>query len=50
MNWHASTWELPSVPVDLVDLPGSYSLDAHSPDNALMQRLLRGLARALGLG
>jgi len=42
VSWHAGTWALPKGEVELVDLPGSYSLAAHSPDEALVQRLLHG--------
>ncbi len=41
--WHAGVWDLPGGPAELVDLPGSYSLSALSPDESLVQRLLQGV-------
>lgn len=43
VSWHVGQWELPGGGVELVDLPGSYSLTALSPDEALVQKLLQGL-------
>lgn len=43
VSWHVGLWKLPGGAVELVDLPGSYSLAAHSPDEALVQKLLKGL-------
>ena len=34
------TWKTPDGPLDLVDLPGAYSLDAASPDEELTRDLL----------
>ncbi|MGH7442087.1 MAG: FeoB small GTPase domain-containing protein, partial [bacterium] len=43
VNWHSGDWKLPGGLVELIDLPGSYSLAARSPDEALVQKLLNGL-------
>jgi ferrous iron transport protein B len=43
VSWHVGQWELPDGGAELVDLPGSYSLTALSPDEALVQKLLQGL-------
>jgi ferrous iron transport protein B len=43
VSWHVGLWKLPGGGVELVDLPGSYSLAARSPDEALVQKLLNGL-------
>jgi ferrous iron transport protein B len=45
VSWHAGTWTLPGGESELLDLPGSYSIAAHSPDEAVVQGVLRGLAR-----
>lgn len=42
VHWHAGTWNIPGGPIELLDLPGSYSLAARSPDEAVVQRLLSG--------
>jgi ferrous iron transport protein B len=43
VSWHAGTWILPDSDAELLDLPGSYSIAAHSPDEAVVQGVLRGL-------
>jgi len=43
VSWHVGQWDLPGGGVELVDLPGSYSLTALSPDEDLVQKLLQGL-------
>jgi ferrous iron transport protein B len=52
-NWPGKTvqvasgrWLTPAGPVDLVDLPGTYSLEPHSPDEELVRDLLAGVAPA----
>ncbi len=40
--WHAGAWALPSGEAELVDLPGSYSIAAHSPDEKVVQAVLEG--------
>jgi ferrous iron transport protein B len=42
VSWHAGAWALPGGEVDLLDLPGSYSIAAHSPDEAVVQKVLAG--------
>jgi ferrous iron transport protein B len=42
VSWHAGAWALPGGEAELLDLPGSYSIAAHSPDEAVVQRLLAG--------
>ena len=42
VHWHAGALDLPSGEAELLDLPGSYSIAAHSPDEAVVQRLLQG--------
>ena len=42
VEWHAGDWKLPSAEVELLDLPGSYSLVARSPDEAVVVRSLMG--------
>jgi ferrous iron transport protein B len=37
-----ATWDAPATPVELLDLPGAYSLDACSPDEELTRELLTG--------
>ena len=34
VSWHAGAWALPGGEADLLDLPGSYSIAAHSPVNS----------------
>jgi ferrous iron transport protein B len=48
-NWPGTTvevgraaWQLPGQAVDLLDLPGAYSLDPHSPEEALTRDLMHG--------
>lgn len=38
----AGSWAIPGTKVQLIDLPGSYSLAAHSPDEALVTQFLQG--------
>jgi ferrous iron transport protein B len=40
VDWHAGDWALPGHSVELLDLPGAYSLAAHSPDEEVVARLL----------
>jgi ferrous iron transport protein B len=42
VEWHAGDWLLPQGAVELLDLPGSYSLAARSPDEAVVVRTLQG--------
>jgi ferrous iron transport protein B len=42
VDWHAGDWQLPSGVVELLDLPGAYSLAAHSPDEEVVAKLLLG--------
>ena len=42
VSWHAGAWPLPDIEAELLDLPGSYSIAAHSPDEAVVQRVLAG--------
>jgi ferrous iron transport protein B len=42
VSQHAGAWPLPQGRVGLVDLPGSYSLAARSPDEAVVTRYLQG--------
>jgi ferrous iron transport protein B len=41
---HAGLWSLPQGEAQVVDLPGSYSLAPHSPDEALVTQFLKGEA------
>ena len=42
VSTHSGVWELPGGPVELMDLPGAYSLTALSPDEALVNKILVG--------
>lgn len=51
-NWPGTTvevgsaaWAAGGTPVELLDLPGAYSLDSHSPDEELTRDLLYGVDR-----
>ena len=42
VEWHAGEWSLAGGVVELLDLPGSYSLVARSPDESVVVRTLMG--------
>ena len=42
VEWKEGVWKMESGPVEVVDLPGTYSLSAHSPDEAVVVATLLG--------
>ncbi len=45
VDWHAGDWALSGGVAELLDLPGSYSLAAHSPDEAVVAAPAAGRRR-----
>jgi ferrous iron transport protein B len=42
VEWKAGEWKIEGAKVEVVDLPGTYSLSAHSPDEAVVVASLLG--------